>query len=195
MNLALFDFDGTITTKDTFIEFIKHYRGNKSYIIGMASMLPFLLAFKLKLYPNWKAKEKVITYFFEGENIDEFQKKADHFAKTEIPNLVKASALRKIEEHKSKGDAIYIVSASAENWLQKWCNDIDIPLIATKLSVENDKISGKLSGNNCYGPEKVARIKKELNPGDFDEVYAYGDSSGDKEMLELAQHKFYRYFN
>lgn len=66
MRLALFDFDGTITTKDTLVEFIKYAKGSHVYYLGLMVLSPMLLRYYLKLMPNDIAKEKMIAYFFRG---------------------------------------------------------------------------------------------------------------------------------
>ena len=68
-------------------------------------------------------------------------------------------------------------------------------LLATLLETENGIVTGKLSGKNCYGPEKVARIKSEFRLEEYDNIYAYGDSSGDTEMLAIATKPYYRKFD
>ena len=87
-----------------------------------------------------------------------------------------------------------VVSASAENWVKPWCDKYGLICLATKLEVKDGIITGKLNGRNCYGDEKVCRIKERLDLSDYHEIIAYGDSSGDKEMLELAHHPFYKPF-
>ena len=62
--IAFFDFDGTITTKDTLLEFIKFYKGKYQFYLGFLVYSPFLVAYKLKIIPNYVAKQKVLQYFF-----------------------------------------------------------------------------------------------------------------------------------
>lgn len=64
--VAVFDFDGTLIRKDSFLEFIKFAFGERAFLTGFFLNSPYLVAFKLKLYPNWKAKERVFSYFFRG---------------------------------------------------------------------------------------------------------------------------------
>ncbi|UII19716.1 HAD-IB family hydrolase [Fulvivirga ligni] len=192
--LALFDFDGTITTKDTFLEFIKYSRGVGRYYLGMTLMSPILVAFKLKLIPNWKAKEAVITYFFKNTSYNDFQNQCHSFSREVIPALLKKDAIEALDQHISNGDDVYLVSASAENWLKDWCEFKDIKLIGTKLEVVNGNISGKLNGHNCYGQEKVNRVRQVLDLEDYDKIFVYGDSSGDKQMLGVATNPHYRFF-
>ena len=66
MRIAVFDFDGTVTTKDTLLEFIKFVRGPVSFYAGFLRYAPQLLAYKLGLYPNWKVKQQIFSHFFKG---------------------------------------------------------------------------------------------------------------------------------
>ena len=86
------------------------------------------------------------------------------------------------------------MSASPENWLNIWCNQIGASLISSKLETKNGKLTGKFDGNNCRGEEKVRRIRLQYDLSNYDEVYAYGDTKGDKPMLELATFAFYQPF-
>ncbi|MCK5825020.1 MAG: HAD-IB family hydrolase [Ichthyobacteriaceae bacterium] len=194
MKLALFDFDGTITKKDTLIDFIKYSVGKKAYYFGLAKMFFMLIGFKLKIIPNHKAKEKFIAHFFGGWNISEFQKKATEYSNIEIDKITFPKAIEKLNWHKQQNHKIVVVSASMECWLKPWCVKNNLDLISTQLKVVDGKVLGSFYTKNCHGQEKVNRIKKELNLNNFDEIYAYGDSSGDTEMLEFADKGFYKLF-
>ena len=157
-------------------------------------MSPFIFLFLLKIIPNWKAKQYIVGHFFKGEHLENFQHKCDGFSKSYIPKILRKEALEKLEAHQKRGHEIVIVSASAENWLAGWCKEKGIKLIATRLEVENNCLTGKLMGENCYGPEKLIRLEKELELKDYEGIYVYGDSKGDKEILKIASHPFYRKF-
>lgn len=191
--LVLFDFDGTITTKDTFIEFIKFYHGPTKFAVGFALLSPFLVAFKLKLLANWKAKEKVLSWFFKDESLETFTNKCEAFTIQVLPKLVRPKALAAIHEMEKDYD-IVVVSASAENWVSPWCRANKLHLLATTLEVVNGKLTGKIKGKNCFGMEKVNRIREKYDLVSYTEILAYGDSSGDKEMFELAHKHFYKPF-
>lgn len=193
-NLALFDFDGTITYNDSFLEIIKFQKGKWAFYKGFLFMAPIMVLFKLKVIPNWKAKEMVITYFFKGDTYHDFQKKCDDFAETIIPKMLRPKAYKKIEEHKKRGDRVILVSASAENWLQSWTKKMDIELIGTQLETKDGQVTGKLCSRNCYGPEKLKRVLDILDLKEFENIYVYGDSRGDKEILAIATEAYYRHF-
>ena len=193
--LAIFDFDGTITYKDTFLEFMKFYKGKTSFYTGFALLSPIMGLFLFKIIPNYKAKEAALSHFFKGENIHEFNKKCELFGSQIVPGLIIPKALEAILNHQKAGDRVVVISASAENWLSPWCKKYNLELIATKLEIKDNKITGKLSGLNCYGEEKECRLKAYLDVAEYNEIYVYGDSPGDKYILKLATHPHYRYFN
>ena len=193
--LALFDFDGTITTKDTLFEIIKFQRGKPAFYLGMLLLLPILVLYKLNLIPNWKAKEIVLSFFFSNMPYAEFQKKCEEFISEALPLSLRNEALNKIKFHLKNNDRVIVVSASSYNWVEGWCTDMKLELIATRLEIKNGLITGKLGSLNCNGEEKVNRIKAYLNLAEFSPIYAYGNSEGDKPMLALANFPFYKNFN
>jgi phosphatidylglycerophosphatase C len=192
--LALFDFDGTITTKDTLFELIKFQKGSAAFYLGMAWLSPILILHKAKILSAQKAKEALLSLFFSNQDQSVFQQTCDQFIAKAIPSMLRAEALRKIEQHLKNDDRVVVVSASAYNWVEGWCQSINIELIATRLEKKNGMVTGKLESLNCNSEEKVNRIKEYLKLDDFSPIYAYGNSHGDKPMLALADFPFYKKF-
>ncbi|XOB61311.1 HAD family hydrolase [Campylobacterota bacterium DY0563] len=193
-DLALFDFDGTITYKDSFFQFIKFSKGSLKTYIGLFFLFPIILLYKLKILPNYKAKEIVISWFFKNMQKEVFEELAREFSLNHIDKIIRTKALEEINWHKNQGNDVVIVSASIEEWLKPWCNKYNIDLIGTKLEYKNDRLTGKLSTKNCYGVEKVERLTKFYNKKEYNFIYAYGDSEGDKELLAFANKSFYKPF-
>ena len=192
--LVLLDFDGTITTNDSLINFIRLSFGDIRTIWGMMFLSPILIVYKLKIIPNYKAKEMMLSYFFRGMSEELFEQIAKDYSLNHIDNILRPNAMEKIKWHKKQGHKIVIVSASIECWLKPWCDLYELDLIATKLEMKDGKVSGKLFTKNCYGIEKVNRVRKIYNLNDYNYIYAYGDSRGDKELLALANESFYKPF-
>lgn len=190
--LVLFDFDGTITTKDTLIEFVRFYRGHRKYFESMVMLSPILGLYALKIIPNWKAKQYFLSRHFRGENIEEFNSRCLEFSTKVLPSLIRPKALTAIKSYREQNVTMAVVSASAENWVKPFCEQYGLLCLATRLEVRNQLITGKLLGRNCYGDEKVCRIKEQFDLSSFDRIVAYGDSSGDREMLQLANEAHYR---
>jgi|ERR1700730_9515250 len=192
--IAFFDFDGTITTKDTLLAFILFRTGVLKTYLGMMLISPYYIAYLLKIIPVQTAKEKVLKYFFKNIPVEKFQSDCNEFVATILPSLLRPKALHEMDLLKEKGAKIIVISASAENWLQPWTQVIGVDLIATRLETRNGRITGKINGKNCRGKEKVRRILQSYDLAAYDEVYCYGDTKGDKPMLQLATFAFYKPF-
>ncbi len=193
--IAFFDFDGTITTRDSMIELIKFHHGKLNLYAGLTVLSPWMIAMKLKLISNQKAKEKLLTWFFKDYSTDDFSKICKSFIQKKLSTIINPEAIQKINEHKKNGNEVVVVSASATNWIEGWCKENNLKCIATQLEDVDDKITGKLAGINCNYNEKANRILKEYNLNNYSAIYCYGDTKGDKAMLQLATHAFYRTFS
>lgn len=193
-SIAFFDFDGTITYKDTLLEIIKYQKGYFAFCKGMLALSPWLLAMKLKLISNSAAKQRLLNLFFGEMDENDFQLKCDMFIAKKLPGLLRPEALVEIKKHQLNNIPVVVVSASPQNWIKGWCSANNIHCIATQLEVTNGKITGRIDGKNCHGKEKVNRINAVYNLDEYDNVFCYGDTKGDKPMLKLATLAYYKPF-
>ena len=194
-NIAFFDFDGTITNADSLLHFIMWYFKWPELIVKSIKFIPYYFYFKVLKKKNSLAKRMLFQIFFKGEKEQEFKQNCSQFSTVIIPKLINNKALERIVWHKANNDEVVVVSASVEYYLIPYFKKLDVAVIATKLEVKNQLLTGNFQGNNCYGIEKLTRIEKEVDLSEFAEVYAYGDSQGDKEMLERANHSYYKSFS
>ena len=192
--IAFFDFDGTITKKDTLLEFIKFNQGALRLYFGFLLHSPWLVAYKLKIISNQAAKEKILEFFFGKMNFDLFQERCNQFAVDIVPGLVRPKALEEIKKLQNSGMSVVIVTSSPENWISNWAEMVQAKLIDTRLEIKDGLVTGKIMGKNCHGKEKVKRIQEEYDLSQYDEIYAYGDTAGDKPMLSLANFPFMKPF-
>jgi phosphatidylglycerophosphatase C len=197
--IAFFDFDGTITTKDTLLEFIRFSRGDFRLRWGFLVNSPWLIAMKLKIISNQAAKERILTYFFAQRSLSAFDRQCDAFSRDVLPGLIRPKALGEINRLLAADATVVIVSASPENWIHQWAAGIGAGLIATRLAVNTDRkgdirLTGHIEGANCHGEEKVNRIRQRFALPDYLEIFTYGDSTGDKPMLRLGTASFYKPF-
>jgi phosphatidylglycerophosphatase C len=199
--IAFLDFDGTITTKDTLLEMIKFSKGSFRFYLGFLINSPWLLAWKAGIISNQRAKERMLTWFFGGMQLDAFQDTCNRFAATAIPNLIRPKAIHEIRLLQAKAVEVVIVSASPANWLQPWTDRLGVALLATRLETSSHpgtpitpRLTGKIQNHNCHGEEKVRRIRESFDLSDYDHIIAYGDSKGDKPMLALAANSFFKPF-
>ena len=195
MEIALFDFDGTITKKDTLLGFFWYSNSLLKLLAGTFLLSPFLFLFFLGLLSNGKLKEILFSCFFKNYPEEKFKKLAAEFSRKKLDSYIKKNALERVIWHKKKAHRVFVVSASFECWLAPWCEKQGIELIANQLEVIQGRITGKIRGRNCYGEEKARRIKEYIKEwGEITCIWAYGDSRGDKAMLDLADKAFFQYF-
>lgn len=193
-NIAFFDFDGTITTNDSLLELIRFSKGNFSFFVGFGILSPWLLAMKLKVTSNTRVKEKTLRYFFGNLEVKKFNDLCARFANEKLASIIRPESLKEIQKHLSIGTEVVVVSASPENYIGIWCKAKNLSFICTKLEIKLDKLTGKIDGINCSGDEKVSRITKLYNLKNYKEVFAYGDTPGDRPMLDLATKSYYKPF-
>lgn len=194
--IVAFDFDGTITRKDTLLEFIKFAKGNIAFYTGFCFYMPILLAYKLGLYPNWKVKQKIFTYFFRGTSLVDFNKLCNDFFLERGRNLIYLSAVDKIRKHLEQYDKVMIISASIENWVEPFARYLGIDyILCTQVETDlNGILTGAFLTSNCYGAEKVKRLVTFFPERKSYYLIVYGDSKGDRELLAYADEKYYKLF-
>lgn len=205
-----FDFDGTLTTSDTLLEFIKYAKGTSRFLMAFLMYSPLLVLMKLHLFPNWKAKQLIFAHLFAGMRIERFDKLCQEFAES-YQHLLRPDGIHCVNQALSEGAQVLIVSASIDNWVRPFFlhrGITDITVLGTQTEVIDGKITGRFKTNNCYGEEKVHRICEALTTTttntygttslSFDrtqyDIEAYGDSRGDKEMLAFADKGHYKPF-
>jgi HAD superfamily hydrolase (TIGR01490 family) len=186
-SLALFDFDGTISSKDSFLYFLLFTHKLPQIAANVLRTSPSLVAYKLGFISNETAKQRLFKNFYGGVSKSEFDNWTANFL-PHINSFVKQKALAQIQKHQQQGDRVIVVSAGFDLILQKWCDQQNIELLATRIAIDNDVITGYFASPNCYGAEKVNRVNSLLKLSEYENIYAYGDSRGDLEMIEIATH-------
>jgi HAD superfamily hydrolase (TIGR01490 family) len=188
MRLALFDFDGTLTTRDSFMPFLHQVVGTPRFLSGLAATSGPLLAYATGLMPNDLAKERVIRHFLGGRSLEDLQVHGQVFASGRLNGLLRASTLRTLQQHVQAGDECVLVSASLDLYLVPWASQHGFSTVLCS-SLETDdqqRITGVLAPRNCFGAEKARRIRHWLAGREPTHITAYGDSRGDRDMLALA---------
>ncbi|MEM9904784.1 MAG: HAD family hydrolase [Cyanobacteria bacterium P01_D01_bin.44] len=193
--VAIFDFDGTLTKRDSLLPFLKSWVGRWGLYYGLLHMSPTLIAYGLKLIPNWVAKQRLLIYFLSQKKVQELEQTAQTYARENLSDLLRPDALVRLRWHQAQGHQTLLVSASLEAYLRPWAKQVGIDqVIGTQLEFHQGCLTGRFLGKNCYGPEKVRRLEKILGNLKHYSIYAYGDSKGDRELLSVASFPYYRTF-
>lgn len=185
-NLALFDFDGTITTNDNFTAFIFFAAPRWRLALGPIALSPLIACYKIGFITPSMMRRMIAKWAFSGlKEADIFAARRE-YANTRIPKFIRPKALERLQWHQNQGDTIAIVSASLEPYLSRWCQQNRVDLICSRLEAHNGMLTGRYDGKDCTGKEKAARVLGTYNLEAFDKIYAYGDTAEDNEMLALA---------
>ncbi|MFO7817033.1 MAG: HAD family hydrolase [Thermodesulfobacteriota bacterium] len=192
--LAIFDFDGTLTFKDSLSDFIAYTVGKSRMMFGACRLSPYIAAYSLKLMDNGRAKQKVLGHFFAGWQDETLRAAGTAYALERLPKILRPQGLECLHWHLDQGHKVLVASASPEVWLRSWTENMQIGLIGTVLEKKDGRITGRYQGLNCHGQEKARRIQQKYDLTGYDSIYAYGDTPGDKPMLALADQAFYKPF-
>ncbi len=189
-----FDFDGTLTRRDTLIEFIRFAKGDKAFLLCFLRYSPLLVLMKLGLYPNWKAKQRVFSHCFRGMAVDTFNSLCSRFA-SDKARLMRPKGMKKLREVLAEGGKVVVVSASVNNWVEPFFAGIGgVYVVGTMVEEREGVLTGRFLTKNCYGEEKVTRLLQLFPERTQYWLTAYGDSRGDFELLDFANESYYRPF-
>jgi phosphatidylglycerophosphatase C len=187
--LAAFDLDGTITRRDTLLPFLLRAVGReRSYRALLASSLPLARAIALGGGHRDRAKAAVLSGALAGVPKSALAETAESYADYVVASGLRPDVRSRVDFHRREGHELVLVSASPELYVAPIGRRLGFDaVLATRLEVDgDDRLTGRLLGANCRGPEKVLRLR-EWRGGSLELAYAYGDSAGDREMLALAQ--------
>ena len=138
--LYCFDFDGTLTTSDTLLEFIRYAKGTGRFLMVFLMYSPLLVLMKLHLFPNWKAKQLIFAHLFAGMRIEKFDALCRDFAE-EYQHLLRPKGVTLVHEALVAGAQVFIVSASIDNWVRPFfkVRGLDgVRVLGTQIEVTAD---------------------------------------------------------
>lgn len=192
--IAAFDFDGTITYRDTLFSFLIFVKGPFKTFFYLFLKLPILIGYIFGGASRQSTKENILKEFFGGMAFQDLSSLGVAFAEGPLNRHLKSEAMERVKWHQGLGHRCILISASLTIYLNAWAKKHGFDeVIASELEVEDGVVTGRLKGLNCWGPEKTRRLKELLKGTPFT-LYAYGNSRGDKELLEMADYPFYKTF-
>lgn len=194
-NLAIFDLDYTLTKRGTWGRFVVQMVKGRPHL-----WLPLIisagsaqLAYKRGKIPRVKVKQAMMRWCMVGKPRAEMLDAAEKFAAREVPTGLRPGALRQLDEHRQAGDEIMIVSAAVDILVKAIARRLDIDhLLATDMGWDgNDCLSAEFASPNCYGSEKVTRLKAFFaeNPDmkqNHTIITMYSDSYSDLDILQFC---------
>ncbi len=191
--VAAFDVDGTITRRDCVVPFVRRASSLPRTIARMLARPHLLLAAGFHRDRD-RMKELFTSAAFRDLDEAAVRSEAADFARDVYEGGLRDDVVARLRSHQSDGDTTVLVSASYEVYLQPLAELLGVDdVVATRLESREGVLTGDLVGVNCRGPEKVRRLHTWLDarpdlPNGRHGVFltAYGDSSGDRELLADA---------
>lgn len=192
--VAIFDFDGTITRKSTTIPFLKFVFGPLLYI-KMAVNLPSLILYYCNRMNLDQLNNLIADSFFKNVTKEYLFRSGVQFSEKIIPLLVRNGVFQRLKWHKEQGHYCILATSAYNIYIDYWAASHDFDnCVSTKIAFNaGNEATGRLDGKSCYGEEKLRRVL-EIIGTDSRIIYCYGDSEGDRAILDKATHAYYRHF-
>ncbi|WP_294283628.1 HAD family hydrolase [uncultured Chryseobacterium sp.] len=192
--LYCFDFDGTLTYKDTMFMYLKFYDATR-FRLQFLKHVPLFVLLKLRLAETEKVKKSFIGSILKGQTQEKIEKKSRQFFEAHYPKIVRENALDFIKNIDRENTQSLLVTASLDIWARPFADAFNMKLLATKAEFKNGVFTGNFIGKNCNGNEKLVRIQTEIKDKKYDKIIAFGDTAGDKPMLKWANEGHYQFFH
>ncbi|MEO7025978.1 MAG: HAD-IB family hydrolase [Caulobacteraceae bacterium] len=184
--MVAFDFDGTLTCRDSFRDDLRWRSGWRRYVAGLLALTPAAFAY-LRRRDRGSLKAAMVHRFLRGETRAGIEALATRYARVRSRGLLRPDALRCWRDWRGRGACLVIVTATPEIIVAPFARGLGADLlIGTRLVCDaDDRVTGALDGLNCRGEEKVRRLRERFGDDLILEA-AYGDSDGDTAMLAIA---------
>lgn len=192
--IVAFDFDGTVTIKDSFSTFLKWRAGGLRWWIGCVKLIPAGFVYLVDR-DRGRIKAAAVREFLKGVPRERLEADARRFAEQHSRTLLRPDAVAAWKRWREQPVRLIVVTASPDIVVAPFARGLGADMVVgTQLAFDaQNRVIGAFSGPNCRGPEKVVRLKELFGPNVRLKA-AYGDTGGDTEMLAIAEEPYYRVF-
>ena len=190
-DLALFDFDGTLTTRETFPDFMRYAVARPRLIVGGVLLAPVVFGYRRGWVAGNPTRASIVQVGLRGVDAARLRAQGEAFARDVLPGALRPEAIARVAWHRDRGDRIVVVSGGLDVYLAPWCAAQGVDLLCSVLAERDGRITG-YAGAQCVGEEKVRRVRALCDPQAYAAIHAYGDTHEDQAMLAMAHHRTYR---
>lgn len=191
MQLALFDFDHTVTTCDTYARFLRGVATPAQLASAKWTVGPWLVGYRVKLLSAECIRRRVTAQVFPGRMPHEIEAQGVAFAREALPALVRPEVMARIGWHRQQGHDVVLVSGSLDAYLRPWCAQHGLALLCNTLEVQDGRLTGRYAVRDI-GAHKAEEVRRRYDLSRYARIHAYGDSREDRPMLALAHERWYR---
>jgi HAD superfamily hydrolase (TIGR01490 family) len=192
MDLALFDFDGTVTTRETFADFIRYAAPASRTRAGAIALSPMVVGYRLGWISGHRIRAAAIRVGLSGLRHAALEAHGRKFARDRIPSLLRPEMMARIDWHRGRGDHVCVVTGALDTYMQPWCDAEGLDLLSSQLRIDEGRAAGRYLGAQCVAAEKARRIGERFDLTAYRAVHAYGDTAEDFDMLRLAHYAQFR---
>ena len=190
-DLALFDFDGTLTARETFPDFMRYVVARPRLIVGGVLLAPVVFGYRRGWVAGNPTRASIVQVGLRGVDAVCLRAQGEAFARNVLPGVLRPEAMARLAWHRDRGDRVVVVSGGLDVYLAPWCATQGVELLCSVLAERNGRITG-YAGAQCVGEEKVRRVCALCDPQAYAAIHAYGDTHEDNAMLAMAHHRTYR---
>jgi len=193
MDLALFDFDGTITDRETMPVFMHRAVRPRRLAIGKLLLAPLVIGYKLGLVSGSAVRAAICWLGFRGVPVEEVEQHGLTFAREYLPQVLRPEAIERIAWHQDRGDRVVLVSGGLDVYLVHWAQAHGLDLVCSSLEQKHGRFTGHYRGAQCVRQQKARLVQAAYPSERFGRVFAYGDTPEDRELLAMAHEPYYRW--
>lgn len=191
-DLALFDFDGTLTTREMLPDFFRRAIPRRRLWPGQVLLAPLIVGYRLGWVPGTMVRAAIVRVGLAGLPLSDYRRHGEAFAAEVLPGVLRPDAMARLRWHQARGDTVVVVSGAFDVYLAPWCRRQGVALICSALEHDGQRLTGRYLGPQCVRAEKPARVVAAYDLSRFEHVHAYGDTVEDLDLLAIAHHRHYR---
>ncbi|MFI5036156.1 MAG: HAD-IB family hydrolase [Acidimicrobiales bacterium] len=194
--VAAFDLDGTLTAGGSVFRWLRFLAGDRAaYAAALRLAAPLLVGALRSGRSADRAKERLFRALLAGRDLDAVAAASRTFGLRHLAMHPRAQVVARLAWHRERGDEIVVVSASPQLYVSVVAEQLGAAgAIGTRLALDGDgRLTGGYEGFNCRGEEKLRRVREWIDArGDAAarELFAYGNSRGDRRLLAGATHPY-----
>lgn len=193
MDLALFDFDGTITDRETMPDFMRMAVRPGRLASGRLVLLPLFLGYRAGIVSGSAIRSAICSWGFRRVPMRELEAHGRRFADEFLPTTLRPEAMARIAWHQARGDVVVVVSGGLDLYLEPWCRARGLHLLCSSLEQRDGMATGRYEGRQCVRAEKTRRVAERFPLAAYSRIFAYGDTKEDDELLAMAHEPYFRW--
>ncbi|WP_228481977.1 HAD-IB family phosphatase [Lysobacter sp. H21R4] len=163
MSLALFDFDGTITTHETMPEFLRRSISRRRLILGWLLLAPLALGYKWRVISGTLVRRAIVRIGYSGVAASAVVTSGRDFTESYLPKVLRPEAMQRIDWHVAQGHKVVVVSGGLDVYLAPWCEAHGLELLCSSLQRRNGVFTGYYEGQQCVLAEKARRVRERYD--------------------------------